>query len=169
MADTGVPRLLIRKAMIAGNGKPRPVIQVQAILEPALQARLNELFGTEVLFKRAVYAQGFPAGTPVPNAAIAPALGSFLKNDACPEITVKTLLAGQTLQTNSLWDILAFEYIAQRAFDNLCELALGVMQIGTERIYRGTGAADQLAFAADALADVAAAVLPSIDAAATAA
>jgi hypothetical protein len=149
------PRLVIRKAMMDVGGKQRPVIQVQAVFEPALQARLNDLFGTEVLFKRAVYAQGFPEGTPLPSPAMAPALNAFLKNDACPEVTVKTLLAGQKLQTNSLWDIVAFEYIAKRSFDNLCEFAATVAELGTETVYRGSTAADFVAFTADAISDAA--------------
>ena len=128
MGDDGMttPRLIIRKAMIDVGGKQKPVIQVQAVFDAALHARLNDLFGTEILFKRAVYAQGFPEGTPLPSPGMAPALGAFLKNDACPEVTVKSLLAGQKVQTNSLWDVVAFEYIAKRAFDNLCEFAAAV-------------------------------------------
>lgn len=151
------PRLVIRKAMMDVGGKQRPVIQVQALFEPALQARLNDLFGTEILFKRAVYAQGFPDGTPIPTPGMAPALGAFLKNDACPEITVKSLLAGQKLQTNSLWDIVAFEYIAKRAFDNLCEFAAAAAELGTEKHYLGQAAADLLAFTSDTAVEAAAA------------
>lgn len=147
------PKLLIRKVMMDVGGKQKPVIQVQAILEPALAARLNELFGNEILFKRAVYAQGFPEGSPVPSPGMAPALNTFLKNDACPEVTVKSLLAGQKVQTNSLWDIVAFEYIAKRAFDNLCEFADAAAELGTETYYAGPAARDLAAFAADTASD----------------
>lgn len=147
------PRLLIRKAMMDVGGKPRPVIQVQAIFEPALSARLTDFFGTEILFKRAVYAQGFPEGSPVPTPGMAPALGAFLKNDACPEVTVKSLLAGQKVQTNSMWDIVAFEYIAKRCFDNLCEFAAGVAELGTEKHYFGPNTTDFVAFNADTAAE----------------
>lgn len=150
------PKLIIRKALVDVGGKMRPIIQVKAVVDDDQAAKLNELFGAEVLFKRAVYAQGFPAGTPVPSPGMAPALGAFLKNDACPEITVKTLLAGQKLQTNSLWDIVAFEYIAKRAFDSLCEFATTASELGTEKIYNGDGTADIFSFRADTLAEVAA-------------
>lgn len=147
------PQLVIRKAMMDVGGKPRPVIQVQAVFDPALTSRLNELFGTEILFKRAVYAQGFPEGSPVPSPGMAPALGAFLKNDACPEVTVKSLLAGQKVQTNSMWDIVAFEYIAKRCFDNLCEFAAGVAELGTEKHYFGPNTTDFVAFNADTAAE----------------
>lgn len=159
------PRLTIRKAMMDVGGKPKPVIQVQAIFEPALAARLIDMFGAEVLFKRAVYAQGFPAGTPVPTPGMAPALGAFLKNDACPEVTVKTLLAGQKLQTNSMWDVVAFEYIAKRSFDSLCEFAAGVAELGTEKHYFGPDTADFVAFNADTAAELRAAAALAAEAA----
>ncbi len=147
------PRLLIRKALMDVGGKPRPVIQVQAILDAALSARLNELFGAEILFKRAVYAQGFPEGTPVPTPGMAPALSAFLKSDACPEVSVKSLLAGQKVQTNSMWDIVAFEYIARRCFDNLIEFAAGVAELGTEKHYFGPNTVDFVAFNSDTAAE----------------
>lgn len=162
------PQLVIRKAMMDVGGKLRPVIQVQAIFEPALSARLNELFGTEILFKRAVYAQGFPEGSPVPTPGMAPALGAFLKNDACPEVTVKSILAGQKLQTNSMWDIVAFEYIAKRCFDNLCEFAAGVAELGTEKHYFGPNTTDYVAFSADTAAEARAVALAAANEAAAA-
>lgn len=147
------PRLVIRKGMIDVNGKPKPAISVQAFLDPAVQEKLLEQFSTEILFKRAVYAQGFPAGTPVPSPAMAPALNAFLRNDACPEISVKSLLAGQMVQSNSIWDVVAFEFVAERAYDSLCELARAVAEFGREKCYFGRSPADLRAFEADAEAE----------------
>ena len=49
-------------------------------------------------------------------AALSPALATFLKNDACPEITVKTMLTGQLHQGSNIWEMMAFELIAKLAF-----------------------------------------------------
>jgi hypothetical protein len=89
------PRLLIRKAMMNIQGRVRPCIQVQADVAPTILAKLNEHCLQENLFKRSSYSQGFPAGVPMPAPALVPHLNALIKNDACPEITVKTILAGQ--------------------------------------------------------------------------
>ena len=64
-------------------------------------------------------------------------MASFLRNDACPEICVKTLLAGQTYLGNSLWDIGCFEYIACRAFDALVAMMAVAAELGREISYDG--------------------------------
>ena len=130
------PRLMIRKAMVDIQGRIRPCIQVQADVDAAMVERLTKSFASENLFRRSSYSQGFPAGVPTPAAALAPHLTAFIKNDACPEITIKTLLAGQMHQCNSIWEVIAFEYIAQRAFDSMCEIIKTVAEIGTETPYR---------------------------------
>ncbi len=129
------PKLLIRKGMVVVQGRNRPCIQVLAVVDPALKAKAEELFATENLFKRTAYANGFPAGTPQPSGPLAPHVAMFLKNDACPEITVKTILAGQLFQANSVWEMKAFEYIAQRAFDSLVDFCATVVELGRETEY----------------------------------
>lgn len=150
------PRLMIRKAMVNIQGRVRPCIQVQADVPAAMAAKLSEHFLSENLFKRSSYSQGWPAGVPTPVPALAPHLSNFIKNDACPEITVKTLLAGQMHQCTGVWEMMAFEYVAQRAFDGLCTMMLTVAEIGVETTYVPAGS-DLAAFAADMLADMPAA------------
>ncbi|MEQ1577139.1 MAG: hypothetical protein ABL894_05755 [Hyphomicrobium sp.] len=150
-----VPRLLIRKVMLNIQGRIRPCIQVQADIPSLMVSKLSEHFITENLFKRSSYSQGWPAGVPSPSPALAPHLSNFMKNDACPEITVKTLIAGQMHQCQGVWEMMAFEYVAQRAFDNLCSMMLTVAEIGIETVYTPTGS-DLAAFAADFAAEMAA-------------
>lgn len=153
------PRLLIRKAVLNMQGKTRPVVQVQADVSPKLAAMLSEHFLTENLFKRSSYAQGWPEGVPLPPAPLAPHLAAFVKNDACPEVTVKTLLAGQMHQAGSLWEALAFIYVAERAFDSLMLFAKAVIELGTETSYTAPDT-DILAFVTDTVAESEAAGLP---------
>jgi hypothetical protein len=150
------PKLLIRKGMVSIQGRSRPCIQVLAVVDPAAKAKLEELFSTENLFKRTAYATGFPAGFPMPSAPLAPHLANFMKSDACPEITVKTILAGQLYQAQSIWEMKAFEFIACRAFDALVDFTTAVMELGRETTYT-TQAARSYAEAATLAADAAAA------------
>lgn len=129
------PKLLIRKGMVVVQGRNRPCIQVIAIVDPVLKAKLEENFLNDNMFKRSAYSMGFPAGTPTPSPSLAPHLGNMLKSDACPELTVKTLLAGQLFQAGSIWEMKAFEYIAQRAFDSLVDFSQTVMELGRELTY----------------------------------
>jgi hypothetical protein len=149
------PRLLIRKVMLNTSGRARPCIQVQADVPAMMVTKLSEHFLTENLFKRSSYSQGFPAGVPTPAPALAPHLSNFLKNDACPEITVKTLLAGQMHQCQGVWEMMAFEYVAQRAFDNLCSMMMSVAELGIETVYTPE-LSDLSAFAVDTAAEMAA-------------
>lgn len=150
------PRLMIRKGMMNIQGRNRPVVQVQAILDPSVQGVLVEHFINENLFKRSSYASGFPQGVPMPPPSVVPHLGNMLKSDACPEITVKTILAGQTYQALGIWDLMAFEYIAKRAFDNLIDVLACTIELKTETIYFGPNS-DGAAFIADMAADAVAA------------
>ncbi len=150
------PKLHIRKAMLDIQNKVRPCIQVQADVGSAMKEKLETQFLTVNLFKRSSYASGWPEGVPVPNPAVAPHLANFVKNDACPEVTVKTILAGQMHQASSIWELMAFEYIAQRAFDNLVELCRTVAELGTETTYLAPGS-DALAFSVDHMIEAAAA------------
>lgn len=151
------PKLLIRKGIVNIQGKNRPCIQVQAVLDPEINAVLMEHFQNENLFKRSSYSAGLPDGVPLPPPSIAPYLSAFVKNDACPEITVKTILAGQLQQCMTIWDVMVFEYIAKRAFDALLDMLVAVNELQTETIYLGA-AADHANFAADTAAEVAAVV-----------
>lgn len=141
--------LKIRKGMVNIQGRNRPCIQVQAAIPQRMQALLLEHFSNENLFKRSSYANGFPAGAPIPSPSIAPHLLTMLKNDACPEITVKSILAGQTHQGQSIWEMMAFEYIAKRAFDGLVDLMACAGELQTETLY-APGSVDLAVFVADA-------------------
>lgn len=131
------PKLLIRKGLIQVQGRTRPSIQVQAVVDERLAALLMEHFANDPLFKRTMFINGFGDGPGAPNRPLQPMMSGFLKNDACPEITVKTLLAGQTYQGNSLWDLGCFEYIARRAFDALLEMLAIARELGRETSYGG--------------------------------
>jgi hypothetical protein len=153
-----IAKLLIRKRMMHVQGKVRPVCFVQAIIEPAIQSVLEAQFATETLFRRAAYSQSWPQGTIEIPAPLAPSLSALLKNDACPEITVKTLLAGQSYQGANTWEMMSFELIAKVAFDNLLELIATVTQLDQDLHYFGSApSADLSAFESDAAADAPAA------------
>jgi len=145
-------KLLIRKRMVNIQGKVRPTCFVQAVVDPAVQAALETHFMTETLFRRAAYSQSWPEGTIKIPPAVAPSLAAFLKNDACPEITVKTILAGQLYQGANAWEMMCFELIAKVAFDNLLELMRSVMQLDRDVFFPGS-AHDLSAFEADAASD----------------
>ncbi len=141
-------KLMIRKGMVNVQGRNRPCIQVQAAVGDDMKAVLMEHFSNENLFKRSSYSMGLPAGVPLPPPAIAPHLFALIKNDACPEINVKTILAGQLYQGQSLWEVMAFEYIGKRAYDALIEMMACINELQTEVSYCGVNP-DIAAFAAD--------------------
>ena len=131
------PKLVIKKKMLFIQGKVRPCCQVQAYVSPGMQAALDEHFQSETLFKRAAYASSWPANALDVPAALAPALSAFLKNDACPEITVKTILASQMHQGANVWEMMAFEFVAKLAFENFLALTRTVAELGIDVIYDG--------------------------------
>ncbi len=144
-------RLMIRKALVGVQGKMRPLIQVAAEVDPALATVLNEHFPTDPLFKRSFFASGPPPGVKPPSGPLGPMLMNFVKNDACPEVTVKSILAGQVYQGNTIWDIACFEYIAQRSFDALLEICKVASELGRETLYIGD--VDVEGFNADTIAE----------------
>lgn len=150
------PHLVIRKQMQLIQGKVRPCCQLLARVEPRIQALLEEHFLSEPLFKRAAYATSWPKGAIEIPPALAPAMSAFLKNDACPEITVKTLLAGQLHQAANAWEMLCFELTGKLAFDNLLLLVAAAEELERVVIYHGlasekAGEAADTAGTADAL------------------
>ena len=154
-------RLTIAKSMRMVHGKLRPFIEVKAELEPAAKAFLLEHFASETLFRRTAYTNGFTDGGLQASPPLARMLSNFVKNDACPEITVKTLTSGQKYEGAGLWDIQCFDFIAKRSFDALCELAAGTSGFEKPEIYAGFGLDGNLAaFAADTALDMAAAPSP---------
>ncbi len=153
--------LLIAKSMRMVHGKLRPFIEVKAELEPTAKAFLLEHFASETLFRRTAYTNGFADGGLQASPPLARMLSNFVKNDACPEITVKTLTSGQKYEGAGLWDIQCFDFIAKRSFDALCELAAGASGFETPEIYAGFGApADLAAFATNTALEMAAAPAP---------
>ena len=149
------PKLIIKKKMLLIQGKVRPCCQAQAVVTPQLQAVLDEHFAGEALFKRAAYAQAWPKGALEVPPFIAPAISAFLKNDACPEITVRTLTQAQLHQGANVWEMMAFEFIAKLAFDNFVGLCATASELGRDVIYEGitAAAADLEAFKADTEAE----------------
>lgn len=129
------PRLIIRKRVQMIQGKKRPTCYVEAVVAPTVRAVMEEHFVNETLFKRASYSTAWPAGAVAIPAALAPHIAAFLKNDACPEVTVKSMLAGQTYQGASIWDALSFELIAKVAFDNICAIADAAAELDRDVFY----------------------------------
>lgn len=132
-------KLVIRKGMFLIQGKVRACCSVQAIVSPEVRAILDEHFLAEALFKRSSYSGSWPSGAlPIPGPLFAP-VAALLKNDACPEITVKTLLGGQLHQGANVWEMMAFEFIAKVAFDNFAAIVQMVGEMGADVIYAGNG------------------------------
>lgn len=152
------PKLVIRKGMFLIQGKVRACCSVQAFVTPELRAILDEHFLAEPLFKRAAYSAAWPEGALAIPAALAPHINALLKNDACPEITIKTMLAGQLHQGANVWEMMSFEFIAKLAFENFLAVARSIAEMGTDVIYLGQasqGANSDLAqFNADTAAEV---------------
>ena len=147
-------KLLIRKRMLQAQGKVRPTCFVQAVVDGGVRGPLEAHFAQETLFRRAAYSQSWPDGTIGVSASLAPYLAAFLKNDACPEITVKTLLAGQSHQGANAWEMMSFELIAKVAFDNLLQLISAAGELDREIYYAGMAPASALSDSeADAAAD----------------
>ncbi|MEQ1671353.1 MAG: hypothetical protein ABL893_10880 [Hyphomicrobium sp.] len=135
------PKLVIRKGMFLIQGKVRACCSVQAIVAPEVRAVLNEHFMAEALFKRSLYSGTWPAGALAIPPALAGPVSAFLKNDACPEIAVKTILAGQLHQGANVWEMMAFEFISKIAFDNFAALVQMIGEMGTDVVYAGNGVA----------------------------
>lgn len=149
------PKLVIRKKMQFIQGKTRACCYVQALVAAELKAALDENFLNEPMFKRAAYSSAWPQGAlPIPP-ELAPHVSSFLKNDACPEITVKTLLAGQMFQSTSMWETMCFEFIAKLAFENFLGMAKSIGELGRDVVYEGVEfGGDLSAFDSDTLAEL---------------
>ena len=143
------PKLVIRKRMQFIQGKVRPCCWVQASVDPELRAVLDEHFLNETIFKRAAYAQFWPEGALAMPAALAPALNNFLKNDACPEITVKTLLQGQLHQGANAWEMMSFEFVGKLAFENFLAIAAMATELNCELVYDGAATIAPIVFSAD--------------------
>lgn len=135
------PVLKIRKKVLHIQGRDRPCAQVQAILDPSARAVLDEHFREVNLFKRTMYSNGIPSDVPAPDPELSGHLLAFVKDDACPEISVKTIVAGQLYQGQGPWDMMAFEYIAKRAFDSLVLLLSCCAELGRETQYAPLGTA----------------------------
>ncbi len=148
------PNLVIRKRMLFIQGKVRPCCYVQLSVEPGLRAVLDEHFLNEPLFKRAAYSTSWPAGALAIPPALAPHVQSFLKNDACPEITIKTMLGGQMFQGSNTWEMMCFEFIAKLAFENFLGMAKAISEMPHDIIYEGIIAEDLAAFNADTAAEL---------------
>lgn len=142
-------KLLIRKRMQFIQGKTRPCCFVQAFVEADIRAVLDEYFLTDQLFKRAAYANNWPTGAIEVPATLSPAMSTFLKNDACPEITVKTLLAGQLHQGANVWEMMAFELIAKLAFDNFVALCETVGDLKRDIYFEGSNTVPHIDFNAE--------------------
>jgi hypothetical protein len=152
------PKLVIRKGMFLIQGKVRACCSVQAFVPAEIRTVLDEHFLSEPLFKRSAYSAAWPANAIEIPAALAPHVSAMMKNDACPEITVKTILAGQLHQSANAWEMMSFEFITKLAFENLLAIVQAIGEMGTDVIYSGvasTDAADDLSqFKADTTAEI---------------
>jgi hypothetical protein len=152
------PKLVIRKGMFLIQGKVRACCSVQAFVSPEIRAVLDEHFLSEPLFKRSAYSAAWPVNAIEIPAALGPHVSALMKNDACPEITVKTLMAGQLHQAANVWEMMSFEFIAKLAFENFIAIVNSVSEMGQDIVYLGeayTAAASDLAqFNADTVAEV---------------
>ena len=149
-------QLTISKSMRLAHGKLRPYVEVKANIPERTKALLLGHFAADTLFKRTAYANGFTDGGLQPSPPLSRMLANFVRNDACPEITVRTLTSGQTYEGANLWDVLCFEFVAKRAFDSLLELADNAAGFGVKQIYLGFGLeADRAGFTADTVLDMA--------------
>lgn len=158
------PKMIIRKGLVPvpGQPKPRPAIQIFAVVDDALKAKLEATYLGENLFKRSAYANGLPQGVPLPTGSLMTHVNAIVKNDACPEITVKTMLNGQVFQGATLWEVKAFEYLACRAFDALVDLLGTVVEMERQTHYTPAAAqalVDAEAFYADTIAEATSAVI----------
>ena len=150
------PKLVIRKGMFLIQGKVRACCNIQATVSPDLRAKLEENFMSEPLFKRAAYSSAWPDGALSIPPAIAPHLSALLKNDACPEITVKTLLAGQLHQAANMWEMMSFEFIGKLAFENFRAMCVSIEEMGHDIIFLGADqpSVDLTQFDADTAAEI---------------
>jgi hypothetical protein len=150
------PHLTITKRMALIHGKMRPLIEVKATVSPDAMKMLIETFPNETLFKRTAYTTGFGGAGLQPSPALERMLNNFVKNDACPEVTVKTLIQGQKFEGTGVWDIQCFDFVAKRSFDALLELVEGVAGFGTTATYQGANATADLAdFNLDTISEMA--------------
>ncbi|MFZ4783680.1 MAG: hypothetical protein ACOYLC_15310 [Armatimonadaceae bacterium] len=145
-----VRELRITKRLTQVQGKTKPACEARAIIPASESVVLLEHFGNEPLFKRTAYAGGFTDGGYKPTPALSKMLANFVKNDACPEVLVKTLINGQRFEANTFWDILCFEFIAKVSFDSLLILCEGTRALNKTLVYHGIVAeADVAAFEED--------------------
>jgi hypothetical protein len=131
------PKLLIRKRMLMIQNRVRPCCFVQAVVNPAIQSVLEQHFLGEALFRRVSYSSNWPEAAVKVPPSLGPALSALLKNDACPEISVKTILAGQMHQAANVWEMMSFELIAKVAFNNLVQLIATVVELDRDIYYTG--------------------------------
>ncbi len=152
------PKLIIRKRMQLIQGKVRACCYVQAIVDPATQAALEEHCLNETVFKRSAYSAAWPKGALAIPAAISPSVSALLKNDACPEISVKSLLAGQMHQGANIWEMMSFEFIAKLAFENFVAMTQAIREMNHDVVYTSqatdTAISDAEAFNADTAAEL---------------
>lgn len=133
------PVLKIRKKVLNIQGNDRPVVQVIADMDSDAKAALEQYFLEVTLFKRTMFSNGFPKDLQPPEPELMPHLMAFVRDDACPEVTVKTLLTGQLFQSKGPWELMSFEYIAKRAFDSLMVLLACIGEMGREVEYAPCG------------------------------
>lgn len=129
------PVLKIRKKVLEIENRKRPCVQVQALVDDEVRKVLDQDFLDVVLFKRTLFANGIPAHVPQPEPMLYPQLANFIKDDACPELTVKSILSGQLYQAKDPWGVLCFEWIGKRAFDALALMLTCAKEMGTETEY----------------------------------
>lgn len=133
------PVLKIRKKVLQIQNQKRPCVQIQAIVDEASKEALLADFSEVVLFKRTMLATGIPDRLPQPEPMLFPQLANFVKDEGCPEISVKSILSGQMHQAKEPWEVLCFEWVGKRAFDSLLLMLICATEMGTETEYAPLG------------------------------
>jgi len=134
------PKLIIKKRLVQATvHQAKPSVNAIARLPLNMSGLMLDQFGHETLFKKAIMIGGRPAraGDDTNNAFETRVLDAFFKRDESLEITVSSLMIGQTYVGDSIWDALGFEVVVKRAFNSMLTLLEAVQQFDTEIVYLG--------------------------------
>jgi len=133
-------KLIIKKRLIQANAHQiKPSVNAIARLPLNMRGLMLDSFGHESLFKKAIMIGTRPgrAGDDLNNAFEVRVLDAFFKREESLEITVSSIMIGQTYVGDSIWDALGFELVAKRAFNTMLTLLETLQQFDEEVVYLG--------------------------------
>ena len=133
-------KLIIKKRLIqATKHQLKPSVNAIARLPLDIREIMLDSFGHETLFKKAIMLGARPGRAGDNNNSVfeSKILDAFFKREESLEITVSSLMIGQTYVGDSIWDALGFELVAKRAFDTMLVLLQTIHEFDEERIYLG--------------------------------